>query len=212
MHGIWLIAFVVQWILLALLAVLFAGVLRYLASLQEKLQLAAPLISRFELGEQVGAVDVTDLHGNQATSTQAIGQGRNVLLLLLSPKCGSCKTIVAQITEMARRPGGVLASGWSITLLFAGDRPTIDEVVQKNPPLLSDGITLLIDEQGVSLAQYGIPSVPTGLALDRRGRLLTQSMNPHANWMYKTLTIDAPAQSVSEGVQALITPTLNVHA
>lgn len=54
MQGIWLIAFILQWAMLLLLAVLLAGVLRFLASFQEKMALAAPPISRFELGERTG--------------------------------------------------------------------------------------------------------------------------------------------------------------
>ena len=211
MHGIWLFAFVAQWLLLLLFAVVLVGVLRYLSVTQERMRLAAPPISRFELGESVDAVAVEDLQGRPAMSTGALERGRNVALLFVSASCGSCRTVIAQIAELAGRDGGVAASGWSLALLFSGDRAAVEKVVRSNPALLSDGIAVLVDEQGTSMMRYQIMSVPTGLALDQRGRLLDQTLNPHASWLYTTIGIAPPERPAAEGAIALIVPEYNVY-
>jgi len=210
MHGIWLVAFVLQWILLLLLAVLFAGVLRFLASFQEKIQLAAPPVSRFELGERVGAFELPDLVSRTISSQDVLQRYPQSLLLLLTPTCTSCRMVLSQVAELASRDGGLGRLNSQFVCIIAGKHIDVESVVQQHPVLLSDRITILVDEQARVLGQYLIPSVPTGLVVDQTGRVLDQSMNPHANWVYKVLDVPPPAQSNSSPIP-LITPAIQMH-
>ncbi len=210
MHGIWLIAFILQWIVLLLLAALLAGVLRYLAAFQEKVRLAAPTISIFEVGQRVSDFALPDIQGKSVASTSLIGRGQNTLLLLLSATCGSCQTLIEQVAELTRRAGGVTATGWHVVLVIVANPGVVDDVVQKYPQLLSEGITVLQGTKEGVLKQYGITGVPTGLAIDAQGQLLDQTLNPHVNWLYKILRVPAPKESLAPEWQGTRSPVIEV--
>jgi cytochrome oxidase Cu insertion factor (SCO1/SenC/PrrC family) len=196
--------------MLLLLVVLLAGVLRYLAAFQEKVRLAAPTISIFEVGQFVGDFTLPDIEGNSVASTSLIGRGQNTLLLLLSATCGSCQTLIEQVVELTRRTGGVRATGWHLVLVIVAEPGMVDDVVQQYPQLLSEGITVLQETKGEVLKQYGVTGVPTGLAIDGRGQLLDQTLNPHVNWLYKTLRVPAPKESLTPEWQGTRSPVIEV--
>lgn len=210
MHGIWLIAFILQWVMLLLLVVLMAGVLRYLTAFQEKIRLAAPTITIFEVGQRVGDFTLPNIHGNTIASTSFLGRGQNVVLLLLSATCSSCLTLTSQVAELASRAEGVGAIGWHIVLMIGGEPEMIDGLVKQYPQVLSDGITVLMETKATVFQQYGITGVPTGLAIDAQGRLLSQTLNPHVNWLYKTLRVPAPTETLTSGWDGTRVPVIEV--
>lgn len=89
MHGIWLLTFVAQWILLLTLTLFVVGILRYMAGIQERLELAAPHISRFDVGERVSDFVLPDITGRVVDSREFIGNGNSTILLFLNPECSS---------------------------------------------------------------------------------------------------------------------------
>ncbi len=210
LQGIWLVAFVLQWAVLLLLVILLAGVLRYLATFQEKIRLAAPTISIFEVGQRVSDFVLPDLRGASVASTNLIGRGQKTMLLLLSATCGSCLTLIDQVAELAQRTGGVKATGWQLVLIVVAEPGTADELVEHHQQLLSDGITILQETEGGVLQRYGVTGVPTGLALDAHGHLLDQTLNPHITWLYKTLRVSAPSEPITTGWQSKRGPIIEV--
>src|SRR2546430_5115552 len=102
MQGFWLVAFLVQWVLILFLTILMIGVLRSLASLQEFISQSSPDRSRFELGEQVSNFSLIDLQGNSIASQSLLGHGQKVLLVFLNSTCGSCSIMTKQLAELAK--------------------------------------------------------------------------------------------------------------
>jgi len=208
MSGLWAIAFVLQWVMLLLLAIVLAGVLRFLASFQEKMQLAAPSTSRFELGERVDHFELPDLRGHLISSKDFLERNHRELLLLMTPTCGSCRDLALQIAELTTRPGGLEALTWPLVLVISGKRQEVESFAKDYPVLLSPAITMLVDEDATLLQQYGLTSVPTGIAVDNGGVVRHQSKNPHVNWLYKILDVKPPPQPVVQQ-QTLVTPAIS---
>ena len=71
MAGIWLIAFVLQWVLLILLAILMAGVLRYLSFVQRNIHLVTRYATRFEKGDRISHFELADLSGFPVVSIES---------------------------------------------------------------------------------------------------------------------------------------------
>lgn len=204
MQGLWLVAFGLQWLLILILCVLVAGILRYLGSIQEKIDLVAPAISRFALGERVSEFTLQDIWGNTFASTSWIGQREQVMLLFLNPTCDGCKTVVKQLAEVLQRPERVEGEEWSFLLICPGELVAIKEMVESL--LSSQKVAILHDEDADKLVSrdYGVRTHPTGMALDKRGRVVDQSFNPHAGWLYQVMGIPEPTTPVTTGPHPLI--------
>jgi len=190
MEGIWLIAFVLQWILLLLLAVLMGGVLRLLGSVQQRLQLVAPPTSRFELGERVSDFELPDLDGRLFTSNSVVGFNQKVLLLFLNITCISCKTVVERVAELANQGRRLKELGWSFILICHGGPAEVKDLVT---PLASQDVVVVIDGEGIVYQQYGIRAFPAGIAIDSLGRVIDQSTNVGSSWLYRVLGAPVPA-------------------
>lgn len=57
-------------------------------------------------------------------------------------------------------------------------------------------VQILVDPKGDLARQYAVRQVPAGIALDARGRVVGQTMNPHANWLYKVLDVEPPQNPI----------------
>lgn len=204
MQGIWLVAFGLQWVLLLILVVLVAGILRYLGSIQERMNLAAPRISRFDLGERVTDFELPDIRDRTFNSASWIGHSNKVMLVFLSPVCDSCKTVVKQIVELVNRSGDSEVRGWSYILICHGELVAIKEMVEQLLPF--ENIAILHDDVEESLVsrQYGVRTHPAGIAMDHRGHVIDQTFNPHTGWLYKVMGVSEPINPVETGIQATI--------
>lgn len=199
MTGLWLLAFVLQWMLIALLIVVTAGILRYLAILQERIGQAIPHVTRFETNETATSFTLPDLEGHRYDFSPR-NDGRQTLLLILSTRCGTCEVVLRQAAEIARRPGGPAAIGWSMVIVAFGDHRSVKELLERSLSAedlaLPASVPVLVDEAGVVLRGYLVGSVPAGVVLDPLGRVGDQSANPGPNWIYRVLNVPAPDKSV----------------
>jgi hypothetical protein len=204
LQGLWLVAFGLQWLLILILCVLVAGILRYLGSIQEKIDLVAPAISRFALGERVSEFTLPDIWGNKFASTSWIGQRERVMLLFLNSTCDSCKTVVKQLAEVLERPEHAQGEEWAFLLICPGELVAIQDMVKSIRS--SQKVAILHDEGTDNLVTqaYGVRAHPTGMALDKRGRVVDQTFNPHAGWLYQVMGIPEPTTPVTTGPHALI--------
>jgi cytochrome oxidase Cu insertion factor (SCO1/SenC/PrrC family) len=206
MQGVWLIAFIVQWVMLLILTLLVAGILRHLAAVQERWDLAAPPISTYEINQSIAEFELRDATGTKVQSRDLLHQSNGAVILFISTTCSSCSTILAQVSELiARRDVSLTKTIVVITLGAAG---SLASLLDEYPSLVnSQVVTTLADEEGITLRQFGIVSVPIGLAVDREGRLVTQTLNPHvANWLYTVLGTTPPTEPVMQGVTTIIKP------
>lgn len=193
MSGIWLVAFVLQWVVLLLLTALLAGVLRYMNTFRERVAQTVPHVTRFEVGERIDAFTLPDLNGRLVASKDLLGQNKRVMLLMMSTTCDSCRALIAQVDELARRDGGLRSLGWSFVLSWYGE-PSVTAQLVKNL-LLSDDLVVLIDEEADLPRGFLTASLPIGMALDNHGRVLDQSANPGPNWFYRVIDAAAPEYS-----------------
>ena len=115
MNGVVLGALILNWVVLAVVAVLVVGILRYLGSIQQRLELQAPRITKFEAGQPISAFTLPELDGRERSSDELIGQGRSTMLLILTTTCSECEAIARQIVELTRRPGGLTRLGWDFS-------------------------------------------------------------------------------------------------
>ncbi|MGI8968696.1 MAG: TlpA family protein disulfide reductase [Chloroflexota bacterium] len=198
MTGVWVVAFALQWTLLVLVAVLLVGVLRYLSSVQERIELAAPHITKFELRDHVSDFDLPDLDGRTVGSSSLIGCGTRAIILLLNPGCSSCKTAMMQVAELASRDGGLARIGWSVVCICSGELAAINQMVAAHEGILAPGVTVLVDPESTIERLYGVRHMPTGIAVGANGLVVDQSYNPHINWLYKTMDVLPPAQAIVE--------------
>jgi len=208
MHGIWVVAFVLQWIVLALLMILMAGTLRYLSGAQERLELVAPHISNFDIGEEVPPFELFDVHGHVVGIDGIIRRHSNTLILLISPGCTACKTLVMQLNELGSRVGKFSSLGWGIVAVVAGERREVELLLETNDGILSGGTEVLIDSDATVLRAYGVRQVPTGMVVDARGRVESQSFNPHQNWIYKQLKQLPPREPIMAGAKGSGEPAI----
>ncbi len=91
MTGMWFIAFVLQWVLLLLLAVLMVGVLRYLNFVQRNIHLVTQYASRFDQGDRISHFELPNLEGLPVVSKKLFDTSQRTLLLFLSPSCSGCR-------------------------------------------------------------------------------------------------------------------------
>ncbi len=208
MTGAWVLAFAAQWVLLLLLTLLVAGMLRYLTSFEERAELAAPHISRFEVGESPEPFVLPDLAGHDVDSGRLVA-GRYAIILLTTPGCSACDTLTMQVAELASREGGLPAVGCLIIIVVGSSHDKAAALIDKLGGAVPPGVTLLIDEKGTVTRNYGVRSNPVGIALSDRGEVVSQSMNPHINWLYKVLDVLPPERPVAadqHGVDTLWLP------
>ncbi|MDQ2913494.1 MAG: hypothetical protein M3T56_09585 [Chloroflexota bacterium] len=199
MTGLWLLAFVLQWILIALIILVMAGILRYLAILQERIGQAIPHVTRFAKDESATSFTLPDLDGHPYEfRPQSIG--RQTLLLILTTHCGTCEVVLRQAVEIAQRPKGLATIGWSMVIVAFGDQRSVKELLERSLSgvdlALPSSVPILVDEQGVVLRGYLVGSAPAGVALDALGRVIDQSANPGPNWIYQVLNVPAPDKAL----------------
>ncbi|MGH2388866.1 MAG: TlpA family protein disulfide reductase [Chloroflexota bacterium] len=212
MSGIWLSAFILQWLLLGVVTVLLAGLLRYLAAFQERMQLAAPVTSVFELGQKIVDFQLPDAYGVLIRAEEIIRKTKKTVILLGTLTCSSCRTVFLELDELStRRDTAIFADAQIIVLLAGADSVTVSEILAEYPGLRQGAITVLLDSEGRTTTRFGATSFPTGLCVDQEGHVLDQSRNPHASWLYKILGETPPVEPLRLGrYEHLVTPAVTL--
>ncbi|SRR5579884_446722 len=190
MEQAWMIALILQWIFLLLLALMMVGVLRYLSFVQRNIHLVIRYASRFEPGDKITHFELADLNGLPVLSKNVLRNNEKTLLLFLNGSCSSCKKIVKYVADLAKREGGLKGLGWAFVFIYVG-LPLLSTKEQINS-LPLDEVTVLIDEKGVLLGQYDLRSFPVGIAVDNSGYVIDQSTGPTLNWLYQVLAVPSP--------------------
>lgn len=197
MAGIWIVAFVLQWVLLLLLAVLMVGALRYLGFVQKNIHLVTTYATRFEEGDRISHFELADLNSLPAVSKVLLTTNPKTLLFFLDIRCSGCKAVVSQIADLAKHEGGLKRFEWSFVLIYSGASPTLVKAhVAPIPP--SEAI-VLADEEGTLYLQYDIRAFPVMIAVDSQGKVIDQKLgNDISKWLLKTLIVSpSPRRSHS---------------
>lgn len=185
MIGIWVVAFVLQWALLLLLAILMIGVLRYLSFVQRNIHLVTRYASRFEQGDRISHFELSDLNGLPVLSKTLLSANSKTLLFFLSVGCSGCTAVVRQIADLAKHEGGLKRFDWSFVLIYAGSRTSAKVHIA---PIPLGEVTILIDEEGSLFQQYDIRKFPVAMAVDNQGSVIDQKLgNEISVWLSNTL-------------------------
>lgn len=194
MTGMWIVAFVLQWVLLLLLTVLLIGVLRYLGLVQKNIHLVTRYASRFEEGDHINHFELADLEGLPVVSKALLSQSKKTLLFFLTPGCSGCKAVISQIANLARAEGGLKKFGWSFVLIYTGSPAQVKAQVA---PIPLGEATILVDEEGTLHRQYDIRAFPVAIAADEQGKVLRQKLGKDIeSWLFTLLNApEAPMKS-----------------
>lgn len=209
MQGIWLLAFVMQWALVLLLAALVVGILRYLHSVQERWDLAVPAISKYEIRQKIDDFELPDISGTKIKSRDVLLASGSAILVV-TPSCRSCLALLDQVSELVNRSNTILTK--TILIIVAGTRDQLENLLRIPPVLDSQQVILLYDEDSSTLKTFGLRAVPTGLEVDREGYLINQTFNPQADhWLYKVVGAPLPEKPIVQGHVGTIIPTALRH-
>ena len=198
----WITAFIFQWILLAILALLVVGLLRQAAS--QPVASDPQAFGRLSLGDQLPTLRAKTLSGYSWSSKDLVGEHDGGILLFVTSECPACRILISQLRELSTRaPQQLRASPWGVALVLLG-KPSLDTDVQ----LLADvsaSATVLVDPEPSDLEAFGLRSVPAGVVVDRESSVLEDVVNPHArDWLYRALRLDPPSSPVYEGAVPII--------
>lgn len=203
MQGPWIIAFIVQWVVVLVLILLVVGILRHLAVLEEQWRLATPPISSYEVGQLIGEFELPDVTGTMVRSPELLAGSEGAVLLFASSTCSACVSLLAQVSELISNRS--VALGKSLVVIGEGGVGAADRLLEAHPGLRGSQVVLLSDDESAVLHQFGITSVPTALDVDGKGRLIDQSLNPHAEkWLFRKLGVTPPADLPSGGWVSLV--------
>jgi peroxiredoxin len=189
MAGLWIVAFVLQWVLLLLLTVLMVGVLRYLGFIQQNIHLVIRYASRFEQGDRISHFELPDLEGLSVVSKTLLDASQRTLLLFLNTSCSGCKAVIRYLADLIKREGGLKGLGWSVVAIYTGPDVSRESVEKHIALSLPNEVTILVDEKGSLLQQYDLRGFPVGIAVDSRGQVIDQSSSSIVNWLDRTLHI-----------------------
>jgi len=204
MNPYWQLAFVTMSILVIAAVLLLVGILRYLARIQDQIDLVAPQVTAFERGDKLTPFQLPMLDGGSFALADLLQRKRAAVLLLVTPSCHSCAMIIDQLKELANRESPWNAAADAVVI--AGGNLS-DETHAELASLRNAGVLVLVDSAGEAFSTFGIRSVPTGFTVDVSGSVTSQSWNPHAsNWLYRQLGVDPPKRAVSLGYGSLMLP------
>lgn len=194
----WVIAFLVQWLVVLVLVVLVVGLLRHLGTLEEQLRLDIPPISSYDVGQSIGEFALPDVTGASIQSSDLLAGSGGAVLLFVTSTCSACENLLAQFSELTS--SRQVRLGKTLIVIGEGGAGTVDRLLESHPGLCEPQVTLLADDEATVLRQFGITSVPTALAIDGKGRVIDQSLNPHAEkWLYNKLGVDASVAPAPRG-------------
>lgn len=200
MPGMWMIAFVLQWIVLLIFAVLIVGVLRSLNYIQGNIHAVTHYASRFEQGDRISHFELPNLEGLPVVSKALFDTSQRTLLLFLSPSCRGCDAVIEDLTNLVKSEHGLSKLGWSIVVVYTGPYVSRKAVEEHINPSLLNRVTVVVDEKGLIAQQYDLRVFPVGIAVDHLGRVLDQSSRSMTKWLKQTLQV---SQSSRENLSPL---------
>lgn len=204
MPTIWIIAYVLQWIVVVFLICIMAGVLRYLGSIQDKIEDVIPRTSRFVRGEQALKFELPDLQGHLVTSNDLLKNEQKLLLLFLSTTCDSCRLLLSDIAEFIAISRSLIVPGSSIVLICIGQSGDVTQMIDEHRERL--GRThVLVDEDGIVTRQYGIRGVPFGMILNKHSQVMQQSISPTLDWLQNMIGITTVSSEKDGGKEEIAT-------
>jgi methylamine dehydrogenase accessory protein MauD len=178
MSGLWLVSYLVLWVIVLGMAGLLYGALRQIGMLHLQLQRSSGAASEAlgaaeaesippleEDGPALGAA-IPAWVAQQAGPTDE-DQGRQTLLMFMSPLCETCQHVVEPLNALAQSA----SAGPRPIAIFRADRPAYEAFLKVFPmrlPTLRDHDRTLTMELGVHRAPFGLLYDESGILI-RKG-------------------------------------------
>ena len=123
MSGALLVSNVVLWVLVIVLALVVLALARQVGVLHERVAPAGALqpTSGPKVGELTEAMSIADINGHSVTIGGPNSNGMNTLIMIISPTCPVCKSLVPTARSLAR------AERNRLELVFASDGDKLEQ-------------------------------------------------------------------------------------
>lgn len=184
MEGIWLAAYLLQWVLMGLLAFVVIGLMRQIGELRlrvgEEREMGLAIESKAPLfqGEGLdGTLDLETMVGNR------------LLVLFVHPTCPPCKELFASLDgEMDR----IAEQGVRVVLVSGGSREQNREMVDE----FKLSCPLVIQHEHEIADLYGNSLTPFGFLVDAEGLIARKGVVNNVHVLGELLATDATAGSL----------------
>lgn len=214
MNNVWAAAFALQWAVLITLTIVIAGILRYLAVFQEQLKAAAPPVSRLEIGDNIPNFRVAVHDRTMISTDDLLLMGKNFFMLFVTGRCPACSTVLQQAVDVMERIQPDRLQEIHFVMIFVEKEAATSAMsaIERYPQLKREVFTIGYDGEGSLVGLFGVQAVPVGLYFDRKGSTISQSLNPHANWLYASLNMARPVDRRLSGFGGpTIQPAITLH-
>jgi uncharacterized membrane protein YphA (DoxX/SURF4 family) len=135
------------------------------ARLTRELETARKTVALGRAGLPIGydapVFALPDLHGERVTLASLLERGKPVLLLFVSPGCGSCLTLMPRVRDWQR----ALSERLTIAVLTTG-------TAEQNAPLEDEGLDNVLLQQGMEVGNlFGVVGTPSAQFVSRDGKI-----------------------------------------
>ena len=163
------VSYIVLWVLVAVLSLVVFALVRQIGVLHDRIAPTGALMlaKGLTVGESAPIVSVTDLDGATRSVGGARADGKNTLVMFVSPTCPVCKVLLPVLRSSARTE-----QQW-LDILLASD----GEMAKHTEFRRQHGITQLPYILSPSLGiAYQINRLPYAVLLDERGVVLARGL------------------------------------
>ncbi|HKR91924.1 methylamine dehydrogenase accessory protein MauD [Novosphingobium sp.] len=167
--GLFLVAFALQWIAIAAMALLIVGLFRQVGLLHERLGPvgALTLSGGAQVGDAARQFDLQSLNGGAVQVGGASADGLSTLVFFLSPTCPVCKSMLPVVRSLARENAGTTR----LVLASDGDEPAQRRMIEREK--LDDYDFVLSTDLGRA---HGVGKLPYAVLIDPQGKVAAKGL------------------------------------
>lgn len=150
------------WVVVVCLALVVLALARQIGVLHERVQPfgALKLAQALNAGQPAPVVDVVDMNGTQHRIGAANAQGKDALIVFVSPSCPVCKSLLPSLRSIRRRERP------PVEVVLASDGSRLEHADFIATEGLSEFIYVLSEPLGLA---YGAGRLPYAVLLDAAG-------------------------------------------
>ena len=163
------ISYIVLWVLVAVLSLVVFALVRQIGVLHDRIAPTGALMlaKGLAVGEPAPVVTVSDLDGVSRNVGGARGDGRNTLVMFVSPTCPVCKVLLPVLKSSARTE-----HSW-LDILLASDGEVAKQTEFRKQNGLASLPYILSPTLGIA---YQVNRLPYAVLLDERGLVLARGL------------------------------------
>lgn len=186
MEGIWLVTYLLQWVLMGLLAFVVIGLMRQIGEL--RLRVGEDREVGIAVGSQAPVFQGEGLNGTVDLATMV---GQRLLVLFVHPTCPPCKELFKSLNG---EPEHIEKGGARVVLVSGGsqeqNREMVDEFKLSFPLVIQDGHEIS--------DLYGSSWTPFGFVVDEEGNVAGKGVVNNVHVLGELLARDAAASGSPE--------------